>query len=193
MLTDIQTIQREAREGGFFERPQWPMIVLRTPKGWTGPKEVDGLPTENSFRSHQVPLAELASKPDHLKMLEEWMRSYKPEELFDENGQLTAELADLAPKDERRKGTNPHANGGMLLKDLRSPDFRDYAVDVPKSGTVVAEATRAMVQFLRDVMKRNENSRNFKVMESDEAASNRLNALFEVTRPRLHGRNPAYR
>ncbi len=181
VLAEIQTIQREAREGGFFERPQWPMIVLRTPKGWTGPKEVDGLPTENSFRSHQVPLAELASKPDHLKMLEEWMRSYKPEELFDENGKLTAELADLAPKGERRMGANPHANGGMLLKDLRLPDFRDYAVDVPKPGTVVAEATRAMGQFLRDVMKRNEDSRNFRVMGPDETASNRLNALFEVT------------
>jgi xylulose-5-phosphate/fructose-6-phosphate phosphoketolase len=181
VLAEIQTIQRQAREGGFFERPQWPMIVLRTPKGWTGPKEVDGLPTENSFRSHQVPLAELASKPDHLKMLEEWMRSYKPEELFDENGKLTAELADLAPKGERRMGANPHANGGMLLKDLRLPDFRDYAVDVPKPGTVVAEATRAMGQFLRDVMKRNEDSRNFRVMGPDETASNRLNALFEVT------------
>jgi len=181
VLAEIQTIQREAREGGFFERPQWPMIVLRTPKGWTGPKEVDGLPTENSFRSHQVPLAELASKPDHLKMLEEWMRSYKPEELFDENGKLTAELADLAPKGERRMGANPHANGGMLLKDLRLPDFRDYCVDVPKPGTVVAEATRAMGQFLRDVMKRNEDSRNFRVMGPDETASNRLNALFEVT------------
>ena len=181
VLAEIQTIQREAREGGFFERPQWPMIVLRTPKGWTGPKEVDGLPTENSFRSHQVPLAELASKPDHLKMLEEWMRSYKPEELFDENGKLTAALADLAPKGERRMGANPHANGGMLLKDLRLPDFRDYCVDVPKPGTVVAEATRAMGQFLRDVMKRNEDSRNFRVMGPDETASNRLNALFEVT------------
>jgi xylulose-5-phosphate/fructose-6-phosphate phosphoketolase len=181
VLAEIQTIQREAREGGFSERPQWPMIVLRTPKGWTGPKEVDGLPTENSFRSHQVPLAELASKPDHLKMLEEWMRSYKPEELFDESGKLVAELAEFPPKGERRMGANPHANGGLLLKDLRLPDFRDYAVEVPKPGTVVAEATRAMGQFLRDVMKRNEDSRNFRVMGPDETASNRLNALFEVT------------
>ncbi|MGE0883404.1 MAG: phosphoketolase [Blastocatellales bacterium] len=181
VLAEIQKIQRGAREGGFSERPQWPMIVLRTPKGWTGPKEVDGLPTENSFRSHQVPLAELASKPDHLKMLEEWMRSYKPEELFDENGKLMAELADLAPKGERRMGANPHANGGLLLKDLRLPDFRDYAVDVPKPGTVMAEATRAMGQFLRDVMKRNADARNFRVMGPDETASNRLNALFEVT------------
>ena len=181
VLAEIQTIQREAREGGFSERPQWPMIVLRTPKGWTGPKEVDGLPTENSFRSHQVPLAELSSKPEHLKMLEEWMRSYKPEELFDEGGKLMPELAELAPKGERRMGANPHANGGLLLKDLRLPDFRDYAVDVPKPGTVVAEATRAMGQFLRDVMKRNEDARNFRVMGPDETASNRLNALFEVT------------
>jgi xylulose-5-phosphate/fructose-6-phosphate phosphoketolase len=181
VLAEIQTIQRQAREAGFSERPQWPIIVLRTPKGWTGPKEVDGLPTENSFRSHQVPLAELSSKPEHLKMLEEWMRSYKPEELFDEGGKLMPELAELAPKGERRMGANPHANGGLLLKDLRLPDFRDYAIDVPKPGTVMAEATRAMGQFLRDVMKRNEDSRNFRVMGPDETASNRLNALFEAT------------
>ncbi|MFN7948781.1 MAG: phosphoketolase [Blastocatellales bacterium] len=181
VIAEIQTIQREARENGFAERPQWPMIVLRSPKGWTGPKEVDGLPTENSFRSHQVPLAELASKPEHLRMLEEWLRSYKPEELFDENGKLMAELAELAPKGERRMGANPHANGGLLLRDLKMPDFRDYAVDVPKPGTVEAEATRAMGCFLRDVMKRNADSRNFRVMGPDETASNRLNALFEVT------------
>ena len=181
VLAEIQTIQREARENGFAKRPQWPMIVLRSPKGWTGPKEVDGLPTENSFRSHQVPLAELASKPEHLRMLEEWLRSYKPEELFDENGKLMAELAELAPKGERRMGANPHANGGLLLRDLKMPDFRDYAVDVPKPGTVEAEATRAMGRFLRDVMKRNADSRNFRVMGPDETASNRLNALFEVT------------
>ncbi len=181
VLAEIQTIQREARENGFSERPQFPMIILRTPKGWTGPKFVDGLPAENSFRSHQVPLAELASKPDHLKMLEEWMRSYKPEELFDEDGKLIAELADLAPKGERRMGANPHANGGLLLKDLRMPDFRDYAVDVPKPGGVEAEATRVMGQFLRDLMKLNAGARNFRVMGPDETASNRLNALFEAT------------
>jgi len=180
-LAEIQTIQHEARAKGFRERPLWPMIVLRSPKGWTGPKFVDGLPAENSFRSHQVPLAELASKPEHLKMLEDWMRSYKPEELFDESGRLLPELAELAPRGERRMGANPHANGGLLLKDLDLPDFRDYAVSVPRPGTVEAEATRAMGFFLRDVMKRSAHSRNFRVMGPDETASNRLNALFEAT------------
>src|SRR5581483_8941983 len=150
-------------------------------KGWTGPKEVDGKPTENSFRSHQVPLAELASKPQHLRQLEEWMRSYKPEELFDESGILRPELKELSPRGERRMGANPHANGGLLLRDLRMPDFRDYAVEVPEPGTVQAEATLVMGNFLRDVMKLNLESRNFRVMGPDETASNRLNALFEVT------------
>ena len=181
VFAEIQTIQREAREHGFSDRPQWPMIVLRSPKGWTGPKEVDGLPTENSFRSHQVPLAELASKPGHLKMLEEWMRSYQPEELFDKSGRLLPELAELAPQGERRMGANPHANGGLMLRDLKLPDFRDYAVNVPKPGTIEAEATRVMGCFLRDVMKGNADSRNFRVMGPDETASNRLNALFEAT------------
>ncbi len=181
VLAEIQVIQREAREHGFSQRPPWPLIVLRSPKGWTGPKVVDGLPTENSFRSHQVPLAELANKPAHLKMLEDWMRSYRPEELFDTSGRLIPELAALAPQGERRMGANPHANGGLLLKDLRMPDFRDYAVTVSKPGTVEAEATRAMGRFLRDVMTRNSVSRNFRVMGPDETASNRLNALFEVT------------
>ena len=181
VIAEIQGIQKDARTNGFSQRSPFPMIILRTPKGWTGPKFVDGLPTENSFRSHQVPLAELASKPEHLKMLEEWMRSYKPDELFDESGKLIGELAELAPTGERRMGANPHANGGLLLRDLQMPDFRDYAVDVPKPGTVEAEATRVMGQFLRDVMKRNENSRNFRVMGPDATASNRLNALFEVT------------
>ncbi len=181
VIAEIQGIQQDARTNGFSQRPQWPMIVLRSPKGWTGPKFVDGLPTENSFRSHQVPLAELATKPEHLKMLEEWMRSYQPEELFDENGTLMAELAELAPKGERRMGSNPHANGGLLLKDLTLPDFRDYAVGVSKPGTVEAEATRVMGQYLRDVMKLNEDSRNFRVVGPDETNSNRLNALFEVT------------
>ena len=181
VLAEIQTIQRDAREHGFSQRPKWPMIVLRSPKGWTGPKFVDGLPAENSFRSHQVPLAELASKPEHLKMLEAWMRSYKPEELFDESGRLLPELAELAPAGERRMGANPHANGGLLLRELTLPDFRDYAVSVPKPGTVEAEATRVMGLFLRDVMKRSAGSRNFRVMGPDETASNRLNALFEAT------------
>ena len=180
-LVEIQAIQREAREHGFGERPEWPMIVLRSPKGWTGPKFVDGLPAENSFRSHQVPLAELATKPEHLRMLEDWMRSYKPEELFDESGRLLPALAALAPEGERRMGANPHANGGLLLKDLNLPDFRDYAVDVVKPGTVAAEATRVMGSFLRDVMERSADTRNFRVMGPDETASNRLNALFDVT------------
>ncbi len=181
VIAEIGAIQKAARENGFTARPQYPMIVLRSPKGWTGPKFVDGLPAENSFRSHQVPLAELAKNPEHLRQLEEWMRSYKPEELFDGNGKLIAELAELAPKGERRMGANPHANGGQLLKDLRLPDFQDYAVEVLKPATIEAEATRMMGQFLRDVMKHNDANRNFRVMGPDETASNRLNALFEAT------------
>ena len=157
------------------------MIVLRTPKGWTGPKEVDGKKTEDYWRSHQVPLAEMASNPGHIALLEEWMRSYRPEELFDENGTLHAELRELAPTGVRRMGANPHANGGLLLRDLRMPDFRDYAVDVPKPGTVVGEATKVMGDFLRDVMKLNMSSRNFRMFAPDELASNRLNAIFDVT------------
>jgi len=157
------------------------MIILRTPKGWTGPKEVDGLKTEDSWRSHQVPLSEMATKPNHVRLLEEWMKSYKHEELFDENGKLISKLAELAPKGNRRMGANPHTNGGILLKDLKMPDFREYAVNVPKPGTVVGEATRVMGHFLRDVMKLNMNERNFRVMGPDETASNRLGALFEVT------------
>jgi xylulose-5-phosphate/fructose-6-phosphate phosphoketolase len=181
VVSEIQAIQSDARENGFKRRPQWPMIILRTPKGWTGPKIVDGLQVENSFRSHQVPLSELAAKPEHLKMLEEWMLSYKPEELFDENGKFIQEIAELAPKGARRMGANPHANGGLLLKDLRLPDFQQYAVDVPNPAAVEAEATRIMGNFLRDVMKLNEQSRNFRVMGPDETASNRLGSLFEAT------------
>jgi xylulose-5-phosphate/fructose-6-phosphate phosphoketolase len=180
-LDEIKTIQEDARRNGFTRRPQWPMIVLRTPKGWTGPKVVDGKPTENSYRSHQVPLAELASKPDHLRQLEEWMRSYKPEELFDETGALRPELRELAPHGTRRMGANPHANGGLLLIDLKMPEFHDYAVELPKPGAVDAEATRVMGEFLRDVMKLNADSRNFRVMGPDETASNRLSAIFETT------------
>jgi len=181
VIEEIQTIQKEAREKGFKSRPSWPMIVLRTPKGWTGPQVVDGLPVEGSFRSHQVPLSNPAQKPDHLKQLEAWMRSYKPEELFDENGQFLPELAELAPTHQRRMGANPHANGGLLLKDLRMPDFRDYAVAVPEPGKVQAEATKIMGAFLRDVMQENADNRNFRVFGPDETASNRLSALFEVT------------
>jgi xylulose-5-phosphate/fructose-6-phosphate phosphoketolase len=178
-ISDIKTIQYEARVNGKTERPRWPMIVLRSPKGWTGPREVDGLPTEDSWRSHQVPFVEVTTNPEHLKLLEEWMKSYRPEELFDEHGTLFQELADLAPKGSRRMGANPNANGGLLLKDLRMPDFREYAVDVPKPGQVDAEATKVMSAFLRDVMK--SNMTNFRVVGPDETSSNRLNYLFDVT------------
>jgi xylulose-5-phosphate/fructose-6-phosphate phosphoketolase len=181
VMKEIHAIQHRAREKGETIRPCWPMIVLRSPKGWTGPKEVDGKKTEDSWRSHQVPFAEMATKKDHIQLLEKWMKSYKPEELFDETGKLIPELAELAPKGERRMGSNPHANGGLLLKDLKMPDFQDYAVEVSKPGKVVAEATRVMGSFLRDVMKRNMNNRNFLVFGPDETASNRLGALFEVT------------
>ena len=180
-IEDIRAIQQQARTNGTVKRPRWPMIILRSPKGWTGPKEVDGQKTEDSWRSHQVPLAEMASKPEHVKLLEEWMQSYKPDELFDERGRLRSELADLAPTGTRRMGANPHANGGILLKELKMPDFRDYAVKVPKPGVVVAEATRVMGHLLSDVMKLNMEHRNFRVFGPDETASNRLSALFEAT------------
>ena len=157
------------------------MIVLRSPKGWTGPKVVGGKPAEGSFRSHQVPLAQLATKPEHLRQLEEWMRSYKPEELFDEIGKLRPELAELAPTGRRRMGDNPHANGGLLLKELKLPDYREYAVEVPQPGNVEAEATRVMGRFLRDVIKLNADEQNFRLMGPDETSSNRLDAVFEVT------------
>src|SRR5690606_22030900 len=174
-------IQREARGNGVSERPRWPMIVLRTPKGWTGPKEVDGKKTEGSWRSHQVPFGDLAANPRHLELLGQWLQSYRPTELFDEHGALRTELAALAPRASRRMGANPHANGGLLLEDLRLPDFRDYAVAVPRPGAVEAEATRVMGVFLRDVMQLNSRRRNFRVFGPDETASNRLGALFEVT------------
>ncbi len=181
VIAEIQAIQHEARTHGYTQRPRWPMIILRSPKGWTGPKEVDGEKTEGYWRSHQVPVAEMATKPGHLKILEDWMKSYEPEELFDVTGRLIPELAELAPAGTRRMGANPHANGGVLLKNLRMPDFREYAVAVPKPGTIVAEATRVMGCFLRDVMKLNLEARNFRVMGPDETNSNRLGALFEVT------------
>jgi xylulose-5-phosphate/fructose-6-phosphate phosphoketolase len=181
ILDEIRVIQTNARDSDHVERPQWPMIVLRTPKGWTGPKFVDGKPVEGTFRSHQVPLSQPAKNPGHLEMLEEWLKSYKPEELFDENGKLIAELAALAPEGERRMGANPHANGGLLLKGLKLPDYREYALPVATPGTVEAEATRILGGFLRDVMKLNLNERNFRVVGPDETASNRLDALFEVT------------
>jgi xylulose-5-phosphate/fructose-6-phosphate phosphoketolase len=179
VLAEIRAIQRDARTNGFGGRPVWPMIILRTPKGWTGPKIVDGKPVEGTWRAHQVPIAEVRSRPEHLKLLEEWMRSYRPDELFDAQGRLIPELAELAPTGDRRMGANPHANGGLLLKDLAMPDFRDYAIDAPKPGRVTAEATRVLGQFLRDVVKLN--PKDFRVVGPDETASNRLDALFEVT------------
>ena len=181
VISEIKNIQQRARRNGPAKRSQWPMIILRSPKGWTGPKEVDGLKTEGFWRSHQVPLAELKTKPKHIKILEKWMKSYKPEELFDKKGRLLPELSDLAPKGSRRMGANPHANGGLLLRDLKMPDFRDYAVDVPAPGQVTAEATRIMGAFLRDIMKLNEDRNNFRVFGPDETASNRLTELFNVT------------
>ena len=181
VITEIHEIQRKARQERLDERPKWPMIILRSPKGWTGPKVVDGLPVEGSFRSHQVPVADLATKPGHLKILEDWMRSYQPEELFDNSGRLIPELAELAPKGDRRMGMNPHANGGLLLKDLKLPDFRQYAVKVDNPGIVLEESTRILGRFLRDVMKLNAEARNFRIMGPDETESNRLGAVFEAT------------
>lgn len=181
VVGEIKQIQAEARTNGFTRRPLWPMIILRTPKGWTGPEVVDGLEVEGTWRSHQVPLAELATKPEHIKLLEQWMQSYQPEALFDKNGSLIAELAELAPQGIQRMGANPHANGGQLLEDLNMPDFRKHAVEVPAPGTSEAEATVMMGAFLRDVMKLNWESRNFRIFGPDETSSNRLSRLFEVT------------
>ena len=179
-LAEIAAIQTHARETGAEpRRPRWPMIILRTPKGWTGPKEVDGLPVEGTWRSHQVPMTDVRDNPDHLRLLEDWLRSYRPEELFDDEGRLVTEIADLAPKGERRMSANPHANGGVLLRDLVLPDFRAYAVDVDKPGTVWREPTRVLGAFLRDVVARNED--NFRIFGPDETASNRLSEVFEVT------------
>jgi len=180
IVNEIRSIQEHARSAGDSSLPIWPMIVLRSPKGWTGPKFVDGKQVEGTWRAHQVPVADL-QKPEHLKILEDWMRSYRPEELFDENGRFISELVELAPKGDRRMGANPHANGGILLRDLVMPDFRDYAVKVPKPGTENSEATRVLGGFLRDVMKLNADSKNFRVFGPDETASNRLEALYEVT------------
>ena len=180
VMEEIRAIQHAARSQGNTARPRWPMIVLKTPKGWTGPKEVDGKPAEGSWRSHQVPFSDTGN-PEHLQLLEQWMKSYRPEELFDAYGAPHAEIVALAPKGARRMGSNPHANGGLLLHDLRMPDFRDYAVQVPQPGAVMAEATRVMGNLLRDVMQLNAEARNFRVVGPDETASNRLGALFEVT------------
>lgn len=181
VIAEIKAIQVDARTNGLKNRPVWPMIVMRTPKGWTGPKVVDGLKIEGSFRSHQVPVSETKTNLAHLKILEEWMRSYKPEELFDENGRFLPELEALAPKGIHRMGANPHANGGILLRDLRMPDFRDYAVDVVKPGSTVAEATRVQGKMIRDIITLNEEAKNFRVFSPDETESNRWGAVFDVT------------
>jgi len=184
-IGDIKSIQSEARKDRNAPRPQWPMIILRSPKGWTGPKTVDGLQVEGTFRSHQVPVTDL-EKPEHLKILEQWMRSYRAEELFDQNGRLAPELAALAPKGNRRMGANPHANGGLLLKELKMPDFRQYAVKVTQPGNSMEESTRVLGRLLRDVMKvndqnANQENANFRIVGPDETESNRLSAVFEVT------------
>ncbi|HXF35323.1 MAG TPA: phosphoketolase family protein [Candidatus Acidoferrales bacterium] len=181
VFDEIEAIQREARRDGYKTRPRWPMIVLRTPKGWTGPKEVDGHRVEGSWRSHQVPIDAARTNDRHRAALETWMKSYRPEELFDESGRLVQELRNLAPSGRRRMGDNPHANGGKLLHPLRLPDFRDYAVAVKAPGVVVAESTRPVAQFLRDVVRQNAEARNFRVFGPDETSSNRLDALFEAT------------
>ena len=178
---EIRDIQQRARMDGDVRRPQWPMIVLRSPKGWTGPKEVDGRKTEDYWRSHQVPFSNVRENQEHLRLLESWMKSYKPEELFTEEGALNAELQELAPEGIRRMGDNPHANGGLLLQKLRMPDFRDYAIDVPEPGSVIAEAPKPMARFLRDIMQRNAKAANFRVFGPDETASNRLGDLFDET------------
>ena len=180
-MTDIAIIKSDVAKNGFNSRPSYPMIIMRTPKGWTGPAEVDGIKIEGTHRAHQVPLSELATKPEHLQMLEQWMRSYKPEELFDDNGALIPELKELAPTGNRRMSANPHANGGLLLRDLRMPDFKNYAVPVERPGLATAEATRQLGYFLRDIMRENEDHSNFRVFGPDETASNRLSGVFEET------------
>jgi xylulose-5-phosphate/fructose-6-phosphate phosphoketolase len=181
IVTRICEIQSAARSSGFRERPRWPALVLHTPKGWTGPSEVDDVQVENSWRSHQVPLSELAEKRGHLRLLEEWMRSYRPEELFTKEGKLQPGLRALAPKGKRRMGDNPHANGGILLRGLRLPDFREYAVPLKKPGAAIAEATRVQGTFIRDVMKLNLPTANFRVFSPDELTSNRWNDVLDVT------------
>jgi xylulose-5-phosphate/fructose-6-phosphate phosphoketolase len=191
VMEQIKSIQHDARVNGNLTRPRWPMIVLKSPKGWTGPKVVNGLQIEGTFRAHQIPLAVDAEHPEHLPMLEDWMKSYRPEELFDESGRLKPELAELAPKGERRMGANPHANGGMLLRNLVMPDFRDYAVNVPSPGAVTAADAHELGVFLRDVAKLNRAQRNFRIFGPDETLSNRLGAVFEVTNRQWDARTQA--
>jgi xylulose-5-phosphate/fructose-6-phosphate phosphoketolase len=187
-IEDIREIQSHARDKNDAARPRWPMIVLRSPKGWTGPKVVDGLPCEGTFRAHQVPILVDSEHPDHVKQLESWMKSYRAEELFDENGRLRPELAELAPKGDRRMGSNPHANGGILLRDLRMPDFHVHAVKVPSPGAVDGQDTLVLGKFLRDVAKLNQDQHNFRVFGPDETLSNLLGAVFEVTNRQWEGR-----
>ena len=179
VIEEIKAIQKAAREDGVKERPMWPMIVFRSPKGWTGPKVVDGKQIENSFRAHQVPIT--MEQPDHLELLEKWLKSYKPEELFDENGRLIPELEELAPVGDHRMGANPHANGGKLLRDLRLPDFKNYAIDVPVPGSVEAQDMIELGGFVRDIFKLNKEQRNFRIFGPDETMSNRLGKVFEET------------
>jgi xylulose-5-phosphate/fructose-6-phosphate phosphoketolase len=181
VIEEIKTIKSTAAQNNNAGRPRWPMIIFKTPKGWTGPKMVDGLPVEGNFRSHQVPISDPGKNPEHLKQLEEWLKSYKPEELFDEQGRLIPELADLAPKAELRMGANPHANGGLLLHDLFMPDFRDYAVELSSRGFMGAGDTWVLGKFIRDIIKLNEEQRNFRVFGPDETLSNRLDSVFETT------------
>jgi xylulose-5-phosphate/fructose-6-phosphate phosphoketolase len=181
VIESIRQIQSNSRNKSDTIRPRWPMIVLNSPKGWTGPKVVDGLPNEGTFRAHQVPLLIDSEHPDHLRQLESWMKSYMAEDLFDENGRLVSELAELAPKGDRRMGANPHANGGLLLRDLIMPDFRKYAVNVPSPGSVQDADTHVLGEFLRDVVSLNREQRNFRIFGPDETLSNRLNAVFAVT------------
>jgi xylulose-5-phosphate/fructose-6-phosphate phosphoketolase len=181
ILDEIRAIQNEARKGRTNGRPDWPMIILKTPKGWTGPKEVDGLKTEGFWRSHQVPFAEMATKPGHIELLEHWMKSYRPDELFDEHGVIRPEIAALAPRGERRMSANPHANGGLLMRELDLPDIANYAIKVEEPGHQDAEATTVMAEFLRDLLRASEARRNFRLFGPDETASNRLSHVFEAT------------
>ena len=181
VIEEIKAIKSTRAQNKKSDRPRWPMIIFKTPKGWTGPKMVDGLPVEGNFRSHQVPISDPGKNPEHLKQLEAWLKSYKPEELFDEQGRLIPELADLAPKAELRMGANPHANGGLLLHDLCMPDFRDYAVELSSRGFMGTGDTWVLGKFIRDIIKLNEEQRNFRVFGPDETLSNRLDSVFETT------------
>ena len=192
VVAEIRRIQDDARSNGVVKRPAWPMIVFRTPKGWTCPPEIDGKKCEGYWRSHQVPMGDM-DKPEHIRILEEWMKSYRPEELFDAQGRLVPELAELPPKGHRRMSDNPHANGGLLLHDLKMPDFRDYAVDVPSPGATTAESARVMGTFLRDVMKKNLESRELPPVQPGREQLEPLAGRAGGHRPLLHGRDPTPR